>query len=325
MSEIESLGYVVATPTTKSYCDRPGALLPVHLLARGPSRLEHGRRSGPLASLRDEFGESAIMGVPANGTMVYLAFFPSVHLIMVRERLGTTRPMHCSALGKAYPLRARWPRARRRAGACSPTTAARACRARADGAARAAGGRRAPRGYAIDRDETFEGAHLRRRAGPHRRRARRCHRPVRPVEPHDEERIAEIGVRLVRGLAAALRDRRAMTTPPRSRQARRHVAGRRPRRHRDGGRAGEGARLRGAWRFMRTSSGPGLPGVPVFEAHAAAAGDVLRRAGLIVSTLNVVGRRDIRPVRRPGRAGSDRSPASPRTCAGPPRWARRGC
>jgi sugar phosphate isomerase/epimerase len=35
--------------------------------------------------------------------------------------------------------------------------------------------------------------------------------------------------------------------------------------------------------------GPGLPGVPVFEAHAAAAGDAVRRAGLIVSTLNVVG------------------------------------
>jgi sugar phosphate isomerase/epimerase len=35
--------------------------------------------------------------------------------------------------------------------------------------------------------------------------------------------------------------------------------------------------------------GPGLPGVPVFEAHAAAAGDVVRRAGMIVSTLNIVG------------------------------------
>ncbi len=35
--------------------------------------------------------------------------------------------------------------------------------------------------------------------------------------------------------------------------------------------------------------GPGLPGVPVFEAHAAAAGEVVRHAGLIVSTLNVVG------------------------------------
>ena len=35
--------------------------------------------------------------------------------------------------------------------------------------------------------------------------------------------------------------------------------------------------------------GPSMPGVPVFEAHAAAVGDVVRRAGLIVSTLNVVG------------------------------------
>jgi sugar phosphate isomerase/epimerase len=35
--------------------------------------------------------------------------------------------------------------------------------------------------------------------------------------------------------------------------------------------------------------GPSLPGVPVFEAHAAAVGDVVRRAGLIVSSLNVVG------------------------------------
>ena len=40
---------------------------------------------------------------------------------------------------------------------------------------------------------------------------------------------------------------------------------------------------------MRTSSGLGCPGVPVFEAHAAAVGEVVRRAGLIVSTLNVVG------------------------------------
>ena len=34
--------------------------------------------------------------------------------------------------------------------------------------------------------------------------------------------------------------------------------------------------------------GSGMPGVPTFEGHAAAAGEVVRRAGLIVSTLNVV-------------------------------------
>jgi DNA-binding IclR family transcriptional regulator len=54
-----------------------------------------------LSDLRDEFGEAAIMGVPANGTLVYLAFFPSIQVIMVRKRLVKTRPMHCSALGKA--------------------------------------------------------------------------------------------------------------------------------------------------------------------------------------------------------------------------------
>ncbi|HUC18249.1 MAG TPA: sugar phosphate isomerase/epimerase [Acetobacteraceae bacterium] len=35
--------------------------------------------------------------------------------------------------------------------------------------------------------------------------------------------------------------------------------------------------------------GPGLPGVPVFEAHAEAAGNAIRRAGLVVSALNAVG------------------------------------
>lgn len=45
--------------------------------------------------------------------------------------------------------------------------------------------------------------------------------------------------------------------------------------------------------------GPGLPGVPVFEAHAAAVGDVVRRAGMIVSTLNVVGDATFDPLGGP--------------------------
>src|SRR5439155_17890455 len=35
--------------------------------------------------------------------------------------------------------------------------------------------------------------------------------------------------------------------------------------------------------------GPGIPGVPVFEGHAAALGESLRRGGLVVSTLNGAG------------------------------------
>lgn len=45
---------------------------------------------------------------------------------------------------------------------------------------------------------------------------------------------------------------------------------------------------------------PGLPGVAVFEGHAAAAGEVVRRAGLMVSTLNVVGDASFSPFDGPG-------------------------
>jgi len=43
-----------------------------------------------LASLRDEHGEAAVQAVPADVSMVYIAFFPSVHPIAVRERPGLT-------------------------------------------------------------------------------------------------------------------------------------------------------------------------------------------------------------------------------------------
>ncbi|HMN84755.1 MAG TPA: IclR family transcriptional regulator C-terminal domain-containing protein [Bauldia sp.] len=101
MSEIEQIGYVVRDPETKGYSLAPARFYP--FIASHGDHLDWSMVIDPILSeLRDEFGEAAIMGVPANGTMVYLAFFPSVHVIMVRERLGTTRPMHCSALGKAY-------------------------------------------------------------------------------------------------------------------------------------------------------------------------------------------------------------------------------
>jgi len=53
--------------------------------------------------------------------------------------------------------------------------------------------------------------------------------------------------------------------------------------------------------------GPNLPGVPVFAAHAAAVGDVVRRAGLLVSTLNVVGDATFDPFA--GKAAYDRTVA----------------
>jgi len=156
MTEIETLGYVVRDPDTKSYAIAPARFYP--FISSHGDHLDWSMVIDPvLSDLRDEFGEAAIMGVPANGTMVYLAFFPSVHVIMVRERLGTARPMHCSALGKAY-LSALDDRAldselallTYQGGTDRAVRGPMELRERID-AARV-------RGFATDRDETLEGA-----------------------------------------------------------------------------------------------------------------------------------------------------------------------
>ena len=43
-----------------------------------------------------------MLAVPARGSMVYAALFPSKQVLGIREQLGALRPMHCSAVGKAY-------------------------------------------------------------------------------------------------------------------------------------------------------------------------------------------------------------------------------
>jgi DNA-binding IclR family transcriptional regulator len=156
MSELQALGYVRRDPADKRYMSVPARFYPLM-----GSQVDHADWSEfvdpVLALLRDEFGEAAIMGVPANGTMVYLAFFPSVHLVAVRERLGTTRPMHCSALGKAY-LSALDDRAldselallTYRGGTQKAARGPIELRERLERARR--------RRYAIDREESFEGA-----------------------------------------------------------------------------------------------------------------------------------------------------------------------
>jgi DNA-binding IclR family transcriptional regulator len=155
MTEIESLGYVIRDSDTKSYSLAAARFYP--FISSHVDHLDWSMVVDPvLSELRDEFGEAAIMGVPANGTMVYLAFFPSVHVIMVRERLGTTRPMHCSALGKAY-LSALADRAldselallNYQGGTQNAVRGPIELRERLE--------ETRERGYAIDRDETLEG------------------------------------------------------------------------------------------------------------------------------------------------------------------------
>jgi DNA-binding IclR family transcriptional regulator len=101
LQELEGTGYVARNLRTKEYGTVPARFYA--LIQDHRDHLDWSEQVDPvLRELRDEFGEAAVMAVPANGTMVYLAFFPSMHPVAVRERLGTVRPMHASALGKAY-------------------------------------------------------------------------------------------------------------------------------------------------------------------------------------------------------------------------------
>jgi DNA-binding IclR family transcriptional regulator len=155
MTELETTGYVVRDGATKRYANVPARFY--GLIATHDDHADWSEIVDPvLSELRDEFGEAAIMGVPANGTMVYLAFFPSVHMVAVRERLGTTRPMHCSALGKAYL--AALPKSELDAEMALLTfrggTSA-AARTPAELKERLESSR--ARGYGIDRNETFDG------------------------------------------------------------------------------------------------------------------------------------------------------------------------
>ena len=101
LEELRGLGYVARDAETKVY-NRVSARLWA-LTAGGPDHLDWSEIIDPiLEDARTEFGEATLLGVPANGAMVYLAFFSSLHPVSVSERLGTVRSMHSSGIGKAY-------------------------------------------------------------------------------------------------------------------------------------------------------------------------------------------------------------------------------
>ena len=76
-----------------------------HLYALAGNGHEHLALPGlilpMLERIRDRIGESAVLGVPSGSSMVYLVYAHR-HAVGVRESVGSVRPMHASALGKAY-------------------------------------------------------------------------------------------------------------------------------------------------------------------------------------------------------------------------------
>ncbi|MFI7111460.1 IclR family transcriptional regulator [Nonomuraea sp. NPDC050227] len=153
LAELVATGYVARNEATKRYTIVPAKF---YGLIQAPETDWSQIIDPVLASIRDECGDATILAVPAKDTMVYLAFFPTRHVVAVSEQLGTIRPMHCSALGKAY-LSALDPEA-------LDTHLARL--SYAGGTENAAKGpielrRRVEESrearYAVDRDETFDG------------------------------------------------------------------------------------------------------------------------------------------------------------------------
>jgi DNA-binding IclR family transcriptional regulator len=155
MNELDAAGYVRRDERTKRYATRPERFY--GFIANHPDHRDLTEIITPiLTRLREDSGEAAMLGVPANGVMVYLAYFPSRHAVTVHERLGTTRPIHASALGKAYlsgldaaALDVELGRLSYAGGTDRAARGPLELRGRVD-AARA-------RGYAIDREETFIG------------------------------------------------------------------------------------------------------------------------------------------------------------------------
>lgn len=101
LQELQSSGYVERDSKTKAYSLVASWLWGV--VANNDDHLDITEALAPILSdFRDRYGEAMAYAVPVNGAMVYVLYLPSRHHIALREHLGTVRPMHCSALGKAY-------------------------------------------------------------------------------------------------------------------------------------------------------------------------------------------------------------------------------
>jgi len=199
LAELVATGYVARDPATKRYSTVPSKFF--GLVALREPHVDWSQIIDPvLAAIRDDCGDATMLGVPANGTMVYLGFFPTRHMVAVSEQLGTVRPMHCSALGKAYlaaldpdALDAELGRLSYSGGTDLAAKGPIELRRRLVKAREA--------GFAVDRDETFDGVTC--VASPVRIRGSLIGAVgiSGPSSRLAESRIHELGLRLVHDLA----------------------------------------------------------------------------------------------------------------------------
>jgi DNA-binding IclR family transcriptional regulator len=101
LRQLQATGYVTRDDATKRYVTVSARFL--RLVSTTPDHAGLSELVDPvLRAVRTQYGEASLLAVPARGSMVYTAFFPSHQLLAVREQLGAIRPMYCSAVGNAY-------------------------------------------------------------------------------------------------------------------------------------------------------------------------------------------------------------------------------
>lgn len=107
LQELESAGYIQRDSDSRRYfAGSPQSIRgsgQVQEPVSEPSEGEWGEvLHQTLTIVRDLAGESTMFAVPARDQMLYAAFYPTDHPVSVQELVGSGRPMHASAVGKAY-------------------------------------------------------------------------------------------------------------------------------------------------------------------------------------------------------------------------------
>jgi len=92
-------GYLRQNPTTREFTPNPTKFFQLH--SKVATLLDWTEVAASFLSvLRDQSGETANLGVRQENSVIYIAHKPGQAALSVNFALGTSRPLHCSALGK---------------------------------------------------------------------------------------------------------------------------------------------------------------------------------------------------------------------------------
>jgi DNA-binding IclR family transcriptional regulator len=94
-------GYLLQKPSTHEFIPNPTKFFQLH--NKVATLIDWTEvAAGFLNNLRDQSGETANLGVRQDSTVVYIAHKLGQSALTVNFALGTSRPLHCSALGKVF-------------------------------------------------------------------------------------------------------------------------------------------------------------------------------------------------------------------------------